>query len=87
MDRAQDLPRVPRALRSKLLTLHMSDYDGIDEQHQMPGRGVLDWQAFMQALREAGYAGPYNYECQIDGDTTQDRIEALERNWRWLGTL
>jgi len=87
MDRAQDLPRAPGALGSKLLTLHMSDYDGVDEQHQMPGRGVLDWRAFMQALREAGYAGPYNYECQIDGDTPQDRIEALEGNWRWLSTL
>jgi len=87
MDRAQGLPRVPRALGSKLLTLHMSDYDGIDEQHQMPGQGVLDWQAFMGALREAGYTGPYDYECQIDGDTAQGRIEALERNWRWLSTL
>ena len=64
MDRAQDLPRAPGALGSK-----------------------LDWRAFMQALREAGYAGPYNYECQIDGDTPQDRIEALEGNWRWLSTL
>jgi sugar phosphate isomerase/epimerase len=87
MDRAQDLARLPGALGNKLLTLHMSDYDGVDEQHQMPGQGVLDWQAFMHALERAGYAGPYNYECHIDGETPQDRIEALERNWRWLSAL
>ncbi len=87
MDRAPDLPRVPAALGDRLLTLHMSDYDGIDEQHQMPGQGVLDWQAFMHALREAGYSGPYNYECHIDGEAPSDRIAALERNWHWLNAL
>lgn len=87
MDRAAELPRLPGALGDRLLTLHMSDYDGVDEQHQMPGQGVLDWQAFMHALRDAGYSGPYNYECHIDGETPQERIEALERNWRWLSAL
>jgi len=87
MDRAADLPRAVGALDGKLLTLHMSDYDGVDEQHQMPGQGVLDWQAFMHALGETGYSGPYNYECHIDGDTPHDRIEALERNWLWLSAL
>jgi sugar phosphate isomerase/epimerase len=87
MDRAHDLPRMPGALGSKLLTLHMSDYDGVDELHQMPGEGVLDWRAFMHALERSGYAGPYNYECRIDGETPQDRIEALEENWRWLSAF
>ena len=87
MDRARDLAHVPGALGNRLLTLHMSDYDGVDEQHQMPGLGVLDWQAFMRALEQAGYAGPYNYECHIEGGTPQDRIEALENNWRWLSAL
>jgi sugar phosphate isomerase/epimerase len=87
MDRAHDLVRVPRALGTRLLTLHMSDYDGVDELHQMPGQGVLDWQAFMHALERSGYAGPYNYECHIDGETPQERIETLERNWRWLSAL
>lgn len=87
MDRGQDLPRVPGALGSSLLTLHMSDYDGVDELHQMPGEGVLDWAAFMHALERSGYAGPYNYECHIDGEPPQERIDALERNWRWLSAL
>jgi sugar phosphate isomerase/epimerase len=87
MDRAADLPRVVGAWGDRLLTLHMSDYDGIDEQHWLPGEGVLDWQAFMHALREIGYAGPYNYECHLDGETPQDRIDTLEQNWRWLAVL
>ena len=87
MDRAPTLPQLPGALGHRLFTLHMSDYDGVDEQHHMPGQGVLDWQAFLHALHENRYAGPYNYECHIDGDTPHDRIEALERNWRWLSAL
>jgi sugar phosphate isomerase/epimerase len=87
MDRAPQLALVVGALGDRLLTLHMSDYDGIDEQHWLPGKGVLDWAAFMHALHESGYAGPYNYEAHIDAETPQGRIEALEHNWCWLTAL
>jgi sugar phosphate isomerase/epimerase len=87
MDRAASLAHMPSALGRRLLTLHMSDYDGVDEQHWLPGQGVLDWQAFMHALQAIEYAGPYNYECHIEGETPQDRISTLERNWHWLSTL
>jgi sugar phosphate isomerase/epimerase len=87
MDRPQDLAETVCALDDRLIALHMSDYDGIDEQHGMPGTGVLDWASFLQALREVDYAGPFNYECGIPGDTPQERIAALEENYRWLSAL
>lgn len=27
----------------KVVTLHVSDYDRIDERHWIPGKGVNDW--------------------------------------------
>lgn len=84
MDRWRSLPDDIRRLGSRLITTHLSDYDGVDEQHWMPGRGVLDWPAMMAAFREIGYAGPLNYECRPGGETVQERIEALEANFAGL---
>jgi len=41
----------------------------------------------MQALRDIDYLGPFNYECEMDGETPQARIASLEQNFDWLSTL
>lgn len=87
MDRFQELPENVRTLGDRLITLHLSDYDGIDEKHELPGTGVLDWRAFMQALRDIDYNGPFNYECKPAGETFAARIQTLQENFAWLGRL
>jgi sugar phosphate isomerase/epimerase len=32
-----------RKIGSRVVTLHVSDFDGIDERHWMPGEGIVDW--------------------------------------------
>jgi len=49
-------------LGSRIETLHVSDYDEIDEKHWMPGEGVNDWNKIIAALENAGYKGPFLYE-------------------------
>lgn len=51
-----------RAVGKKIVTTHVSDYDLVDEKHWLPGEGKVDWQALVQALKEAGYNGPWLYE-------------------------
>ena len=87
MDRYRDLAHTVRQLGDRLFTLHLSDYDGIDEKHELPGKGVLDWKSFMQALRDIDYSGPFNYECQIEGETIAERLQSLEENYDWLSRL
>lgn len=87
MDRYRTLPDDVRRLGHRLIALHLSDYDGVDEKHQPPGKGVVEWKAFMGALREIGYAGPFNYECLPDGDTPAARVRCLEENFDWLSRL
>jgi sugar phosphate isomerase/epimerase len=87
MDRPESVPDAVRELGSRLFTLHLSDYDGIDEKHWPPGQGVIDWPAFMQALRDIGYTGPFNYEAKFPGDTPAERFAALQDNFRWLSAL
>lgn len=50
---------------NKLLTIHASDYDFIDERHWMPGEGKNDWIKIYNKLNEVGYDGPWLYEVPI----------------------
>ena len=53
-----------RALGRHIVTLHISDNDGRDERHWLPGRGTIDWPAVLEALSAVGYAGPFLFEVQ-----------------------
>ena len=87
MDRPHALPDEVRRLGHRLTATHLSDYDGVDEKHELPGTGVVDWGAFMAALADIGYSGGLTYECRIPGDTLAERIQALEENFDWLCSL
>ena len=49
----------------KIVTLHVSDYDFLNERHWLPGEGQLDWQGILAALKEVGYSGPWMYEMYL----------------------
>ena len=51
-----------RALGDRIVTLHVSDYDGVDEKHWLPGEGINNWSAMIGALEEVGYTGRFLYE-------------------------
>lgn len=65
-----------------IITLHVSDYDFIDERHQLPGEGKVDWQELIAALDECGYGGVWMYEVPIIKYITQirDNAEKLLKN-------
>ena len=46
----------------RILTLHVSDYDFINERHWLPGEGKIDWPKLIAALEKADYVGPWLYE-------------------------
>ena len=46
----------------KIITLHVSDYDFVDEKHWLPYEGQNDWVGIVTALEEVGYTGPWMYE-------------------------
>jgi len=84
MDRFESLPDVVRSLGPRLFALHCSDYDGVDEQHWPPLRGVINWAAFLAALSAAGFSGPFHYEAALDGQTPAERLAFLEANYLQL---
>jgi sugar phosphate isomerase/epimerase len=46
----------------EILSLHISDYDFVDERHRLPGDGINDWKGMMSVLEQVGYSGPLMYE-------------------------
>ena len=51
-----------KKLGSRIATLHLSDYDFIDERHLLPGNGLINWREVITLLEEADYSGPFLYE-------------------------
>ncbi len=57
-----------RSFGDKIITVHISDYDRINERHWLPGEGVNDWYSIYDTLREVNYKGIWLYEvafCQL----------------------
>ncbi len=66
-----------------VITTHLSDYDGIDERHWFPGRGINDWKAITSILEEKGYTDPYVFEVRIP----EDENKTLTEHYNELVTL
>src|SRR5690606_38897142 len=52
-------------------TVHVSDYDGENERHWIPGRGIIHWSQVIQELVNINYKGPWMYEVVPRKDDEQ----------------
>jgi sugar phosphate isomerase/epimerase len=73
-----DLGAAIREFGDLLCCTHISDNDGSDDHHRIPGFGTIDWHAVMSAFRDIGYDGILNLE--IPGDSHPDRELRLIRS-------
>ncbi len=51
--------------KDKIVTIHVSDYDFINERHWLPGEGKIDWDVFMTEFNKIGYSGVWMYEVSL----------------------
>lgn len=49
-------------VKDKLITVHISDYDFVQERHWFPGEGKIDWPTLSAKFDEIGYEGAWIYE-------------------------
>ncbi|MBE6912568.1 MAG: sugar phosphate isomerase/epimerase [Ruminococcaceae bacterium] len=47
---------------NKIITMHTSDYDYLNERHWLPGEGKTDWKSLRDALASVNYSGIWLYE-------------------------
>jgi sugar phosphate isomerase/epimerase len=87
MGQYAELPRIMRSLGARLIATHISDCDEVDEKHWLPGKGVINWPAFMQSLKKIDYQGPFTYECEVEGDSLAEKLAILRNNFNWLSSF
>ncbi len=62
-----------RDIGEKIITLHVSDYDFLNERHWLPYEGKQNWVELVTALEEANYNGVWMYEIGFHTPKTIDR--------------
>lgn len=68
-------------LGDRIKTLHISDYDAVDEKHWLPyhEQGVVDWGAFYKGMKKAGYKGLFMFEVTKKHGTPKDLVSVYEQ--------
>ena len=59
-----------------LITLHLHDNHGEQDEHLLPGRGTVDWNGVVGALNEIEYPGVFMYELSRPEDLAKIRPNA-----------
>ena len=65
-----------------ITTVHISDYDGLDEKHWLPGKGVINWTNVVSELVKSDYQGPFMFEVSArnnPGVTTKDLVSSWQQ--------
>lgn len=73
----ESIPVFIRAVGEKIVTLHVSDYDFLDEKHWLPGEGKINWNELIEELKAVGYNGPWLYEVGYKAPSTMPRERDL----------
>ena len=72
------VPIAIEKLEERIFATHLSDNDGKTEYHWAPGKGDLDWEAILKALRKVNYQGVLNIEVSGVEDLDKEFLEGKE---------
>ncbi|MBE7038447.1 MAG: sugar phosphate isomerase/epimerase [Ruminococcaceae bacterium] len=64
-----------RLIKDRIVTLHVSDYDFVDEQHWLPLCGKINWKSIINELKKVGYDGIFTYEVPSKDSVTVAEIK------------
>ena len=64
---AENVCVVIKKFRDWVISLHVSDNLGSSDDHNIPGRGNIDWQKFVNALKLINYNGVFMLELLEQG--------------------
>lgn len=60
------------ALGDKIATVHISDYDFVQERHAFPGYGKIDWPKLHSLFVKYGYTGVWMHELGLSETVEED---------------
>lgn len=72
-------------MHGRIKTLHVSDYDMVDEKHRLPMDGKNDWECILSRLEELEYHGVFMYEVCKGWDREEVyRVSDIRNNFEQL---
>ena len=84
----KDIKHALTALGNRIEAFHIHDNNGVDDQHLAPYMGVLDWDRFVEGLREIGYHGHLSFETHgtveraFDPELVPEALQLIARSGR-----
>ncbi len=69
----------------RIATLHVSDYDGANECHWLPGDGTTPWGELVYAIRKSGYEGCFMFETTKNKEGNPVSATQLSESFRMIG--
>jgi len=66
-----------------IITMHISDNDGIAERHFFPGEGVINFKEIIELINNLGYNSTLVFECGqvFETDNLQEAVKRLKKGW------
>lgn len=61
-------PEATEVLAGHVITTHVHDNNGREDDHRVPFAGTIDWPAALMAMSKIGYAGRWIFEVADHGD-------------------
>lgn len=68
---------VAKKIGKRLFTTHLQDNFGVNDDHQPPGLGRINWEETLQALDATGYNGPLMLELTDVGVKSRRSVKEL----------
>lgn len=62
----------------KLMALHLHDNDGTDDQHRIPGEGIINWDSIVRKIKQTTYSGAASLEVTNEFSELYSSISAQE---------
>lgn len=67
-----------KRLNKDIVTVHVSDYDFVNERHWLPKEGMIKWDELIEELDKCGYGGIWMYEVNPEKYLTKIYDNACE---------
>jgi len=63
---------------NKLMALYLHDNDGTDDQHRIPGEGIINWASVVRMIKSTTYIGAVSLEVTNEFSKLYSKISAQE---------
>ena len=75
----QWIPGLVKRIGKRLFTTHLQDNFGLNDDHQAPGFGYIDWEKLIPAILGTGYQGPLMMELTGMGVKARRTVPQLRK--------